>query len=78
MQTTSPTEVGATLKNLRENSIAGPVTTTAIQYFTDLFGQRNSRGIQMATTALRLSIPEPQITTRGTSYTNRLIEATTT
>jgi hypothetical protein len=42
--------------------VAGPATESAIAYLAELFGRRGGEGIQMATRALRLAVPETQVT----------------
>jgi hypothetical protein len=44
MQTSAPDEVGDTLAQLQRDEIAGPVTTAAVGYLTNLFGRRQGRG----------------------------------
>jgi len=75
MQTTSPTDVARTLAGLREHESAGQVTETAIGYLTELFGRRNSDGVQMAVRALQLAIPEAQVATLAVDYIGRLTAA---
>lgn len=72
MQTTSPADVAVRLAALREHEIAGPVTDGAIGYLVELFGRRNSEGLQMAVRALRVAIPEAQVVTLAVSYIGRL------
>jgi hypothetical protein len=72
MQTTSPSEIGARLAELRRHEIAGPATEAAIRYLADLFGHRNGDGVRMAIRALRLAIPDAQVTALATSYTERM------
>lgn len=75
MQTTSPTDVAARLAALREHETAGSVTDAAIGYLVELFGRRNSDGLQMAVRALRVAIPEAQVVTLAVSYIGRLTAA---
>jgi ribosomal protein L11 len=75
MQTTSPTDVAARLGTLRQHDAAGPVTEAAIGYLIELFGRRNSVGVQMAVRALQLAIPEEQVATLATGFINRLTAA---
>ena len=75
MQTSSPSAIGATLVALREDEIAGPATSAAITYLNELFGRRGAPGIQMATRALRLAIPEEQIATLAPSFITRLLDS---
>jgi len=75
MQTTSPIEVAARLANLRDHPMAGGVTEEAIAHLVELFGRRRGEGVQMATRALQLAVPEAQVTTLATSYIDRLTAA---
>jgi hypothetical protein len=75
MQTTSPNDVAARLAALLEHETAGPVTKAALGYLVELFGRRNSEGVQMAVRALQLAIPEAQVATLATGYIARLTAA---
>lgn len=75
MQATSPIEIAERLAELRRHEIAGPATEAAITYLAELFGRRNGEGVRMATRALRLAIPEAQVSTLATSYIERLAGA---
>lgn len=74
MQTTSSSDVGATLIGLRNDELAGEPTETALDYMGQLFGRRTGEGVIMAQRALRLAIPEARITTLCLSFTGHLIE----
>jgi len=74
MQTTSSSDVGATLIGLRHDELAGEPTETALDYMGQLFGRRTGDGVIMAQRALRLAIPEARITTLCLSYMGQLIE----
>lgn len=54
---------------------AGNATAEALDYMASLFGGRNGDGIRMAATALRLAIPEAQITAVATGYVERMLDA---
>jgi hypothetical protein len=75
MQTTSPSEIGLRLAELRSNEIAGAATATAMGYLEEQFGRRGGEGTKMAARALRLAIPEAQISTLTASYVARLLIA---
>ncbi|MFI4971202.1 MAG: hypothetical protein ACHP7H_00865 [Hyphomicrobiales bacterium] len=75
MQTTSATDVGATMATLSYDPLAGATTLQGLQYLDDLFGRRGRPGVTMATRALRLGMPEAAIQTLCTSYVERLLEA---
>jgi ribosomal protein L11 len=75
MQATSPIEIAERLAELRRHEIAGPATEAAITYLAELFGRRNGEGVRMATRALRLAIPEAQVSTLATSYIERMAGA---
>jgi ribosomal protein L11 len=75
MQATSPGSIGKQLAELREDEIAGPATGAAAIYLTDLFGRRNGPGIQMAARALRLAVPEEQITVFATAYIEKMLDS---
>jgi len=75
MQATSPIEIAERLAELRRHEIAGPATEAAIAYLAELFGRRNGEGVRMATRALRLAIPEAQVSTLATSYIERMAGA---
>lgn len=73
MQTASPREVGATLAALRQDPLAGATTETALTYVGDLFGRRAGEGVVMAQRALRLAVPEAQVSTLCVSFAERLL-----
>ena len=73
MQSSLPGDVGVRFAELRRDPIAGPVTETAIAALAELFQRRNSAGVGMAVRALRLAIPEDQVATLATSYTERML-----
>jgi len=73
VQTTSPTEVGATLAQLRVHPVAGPPTHQALSYLADLFGRRAGQGVVMASRALRLAMLEEQVVALCTAYTESLL-----
>ncbi|MBI2709117.1 MAG: hypothetical protein HYX34_05415 [Actinobacteria bacterium] len=75
MQTASPLDLGATLRNLRTHPVAGPVTATAITLMTDLFGSRRGGAIPMAQRSLALAIDPDQIMTVCISFTTALSDA---
>jgi hypothetical protein len=77
MQTTPPAEVADRLARLRRDPVAGVATGAGLGYLSDLFGRRGAAGIAMAARALRLSIPEAQITAVATAYVARLNDGLT-
>jgi hypothetical protein len=60
------------MAQLRHDPLAGPATDAALGYLFDLFGRRGAPGIRMAARALRLAIPEDEITTLATAYVAQL------
>jgi hypothetical protein len=74
MQSTSAHEVGTTLARLQTDELAGPVTSSALDYIDDLFGRRGGPGIQMAARALRLGIPEERVQALSVAYTAVLLQ----
>ncbi len=75
MQNNSPIEIAQRIADLRTTELAGPSTAAAIDYLTQLFGRRGGTGIEMAARALRLAIPEAQISTLATSFIERMLAA---
>lgn len=75
MQTTSAAEVGGTFVLLCEHPIAGAPSKDALNYLDELFGRRGRPGIEMASRALRVGIPEERIEAICTAYTARLLKA---
>jgi hypothetical protein len=61
MQSTRPDEVSATLSALAQDALVGPSTTEALNYIEELFGRRGRPGIEMASRALRIAIPENRV-----------------
>lgn len=75
MQASAPAQVGATLRTLREEPVAGAVTAMAIEYLDRLFGRRGRPGIRMAANALRLVMPEARVEAICVAYTQALLTA---
>lgn len=75
MQTTDPKTVGAILAMLSSHPIAGAATTSAVDYLQQMFGRRGGQGIALATTALRLAIPQARIEAISIAYTAALLDA---
>lgn len=75
MQTASPSDVGGTFVTLCEHPIAGAPSRDALRYLDELFGRRGRPGIEMASRALRVGMPEERIEAICTAYTARLLEA---
>ena len=74
MQATSARAVGRTLVALCADDVAGAVSTQAVGYLEDLFGQRGRTGIRMAASALRLGLPEERVEALSLAYTRALVE----
>ncbi len=72
MQTTSPDDVGRTLAQLSQDSVAGTVSVDGVTYLGELFGRRGRAGIEMAVRALRVGVPEAQVETLCVTYIERL------
>jgi hypothetical protein len=75
MRTTSPSAVGEKLVDLFEDPLAGPVCAEAVELLGLLFGRAGRPGVQMATRALRLAMPEPDVETLCVAYTRELVRA---
>jgi hypothetical protein len=73
MQSTSARKIGSTLTRLRVDPMAGPVTEAAIAYIESLFGRRGRPGLEMATRAMRLAVPQERIEALSIAYTSTLI-----
>ena len=74
MQTALSSDVGATLRELLSDKTAGEPTKKALNYLEELFGRPTGEGVKMAQRALRLAIPEAQITVLCLSFTRQLID----
>ena len=74
MQTSSPSEVGATFVRLVEDPIAGTPSRDALRYMEELFGRRGRAGTEMASRALRVGMPEARVEAICTSYAVQLLE----
>ncbi len=74
MQTALSSDVGATLRELLIDKTAGEPTEKALVYLEELFGRPTGEGVKMAQRALRLAIPEAQITVLCLSFTRQLID----
>lgn len=72
MQASSAEEIASTLAVLRDDEVAGTATTDALRYIEEMFGRRGSRGIDMASRALRGALPESQIQTLCLAYASIL------
>lgn len=69
MQTTKPSEVGATLAALAADPMAGEVSAAAVGYLEMLFGRRGRPGIEMASRATRLAMPAARVEAICVAYT---------
>jgi hypothetical protein len=65
--------VRSTLDQLRQDPIAGSVTTAAVSYLAELFGRRGRPGIEMAARALRLALPLQQVEALCVAYVSALV-----
>jgi hypothetical protein len=74
MQATSPRTVGLNVASLCADDLAGKVSTQAVVYLEELFGRRGRVGIRMASSALRLGLPEERVEALSVAYTNVLVE----
>ena len=72
MQTADPATVGATLAVLTRDPVAGTASANALVFLDQLFGRRGRPGIEMATRALRLAMPQATIETLCVAYTREL------
>ena len=72
MQTTDPSAVGSTIAGLAAHPIAGAVSADGLAFLDALFGRVGRPGIDMATRALRLAMPEATIETLCVAYTREL------
>lgn len=75
MQVSSPVDVAHRMAALGNSELAGPATAAAIDYLAQLFGRRGGAGVQMAARALRLAIPEAQVSALATSFVERMVTA---
>lgn len=72
MQSASVSDVARCFAQLRRDPLTRETTDAAVGYLTELFGRRGGPGIAMAARALRLAIPEEQITAVAPAYVGRL------
>jgi hypothetical protein len=72
MQTTDPSVVGSRLGELSADPIAGAASRDALTFLVALFGRVGRPGIEMATRALQLAMPEATIETLCVTYTQEL------
>jgi len=75
MQTTSPEELGATLRELARDDVAGPVASAAVDYLRELFGRRGAVGVQMAARALEFGMPAERVEALALAYADTLLTA---
>jgi hypothetical protein len=73
MQATPVRAVRTTLDQLRQDPVAGSVTTAGVSYINELFGRRGRSGIEMATRALRLAMPAERVEALCVSYVAALV-----
>lgn len=72
MQTTDPATIGSTLAVLTADPVAGSASTDALTFLDELFGRVGRPGIDMATRALQLAMPQASIETLCVAYTREL------
>lgn len=75
MQVASPAELGATLRVLRANAVAGRVTETALGLMRDLFASRRGPAIAMAQRSLALAIDPDEIAAVCIAFTTAVLDA---
>src|SRR6185437_12158200 len=75
MQVTSPQEVAATLRMLRNHPVSSDVTTDGIVRLRQLFGRPSARGNEMASRALQLAMAPETIATVASRYIEALSTA---
>lgn len=75
MQIASPRQLGDTLRRLRDDPMAGPVTAEAIDLLRDQFGVRNGPAIAMAQRSLALAIDPDQISAVSVALTAAILDA---
>jgi hypothetical protein len=73
MQTSAPAAIADTMLMLRAHPIAGPSTDAALDHLAALFGRPSGLGVEAATRALRLAIPEAQVRAVSVAYVERLL-----
>lgn len=76
MQTASPREIADTMRRLRDDPMAGPVTAEAMELLRDQFGVRNGPAIAMAQRSLALAIDPDQIAAVSVAFTAAILDAT--
>lgn len=75
MQIASPRELGDTMRLLRDDPRAGPVTAEAVDLLHDQFGVRNGPAIAMAQRSLALATDPDQIAAVSVAFTAALLDA---
>lgn len=75
MQRFAVVELVPVFETLLEHPIAGPATAVALGAFSDLFGTRRGKGVQMAVQSLRLAMPAPRVEAICFAYAAELAEA---
>ncbi len=75
IQATVATETATTIRVLWDDSIAGPVTRSALDYLEELFGRRGATGIRMASRVLFPALSEETIEVVCTAYIGQLKDA---
>ncbi len=75
MQAGSAAEVGKTLAELCDHPVAGGPAEHAVRQIGALFGNRAGAGIEMASRALRLAMPEERVRTICLAYVGDLLDS---
>ncbi len=75
MQAFDPPEIGAVFVELSDDPLAAVPSQDALVYLEQLFGGRGRPGIEMATRALRASVPGDRIEALCVAYIAALLEA---
>jgi hypothetical protein len=75
MQTTDPTEVGSPFAQLASHEIAGAATASALTFLDQLFGRAARPGVEMATRALQLAMPQATVEALCVGYAGALRRA---
>lgn len=72
MQTTDPATVAATLAALMAHPVSGAASTDGLAFLDQLFGRVGRPGIDMATSALHLAMPQATVEALCVAYTREL------
>lgn len=75
MRAVPPAKIAEILASLNEHPLAGPSTRSGLEYFQELFGNRAAAGIEMATRAMRIAMPEERVQAICLAYADALQQA---